>query len=123
MKVLYMFFLLLFLFSSTPVEKRYPHIVDFKYDTHERITKSGVKSKFVNFVWEVTIQGKNRSTKMWFEIIIYDKRNKEIERFGKLISVREKKLQKFNGTKMIEIFTKDRMGQVSAHLAILNKKY
>ena len=112
--------LLVFLFFGivSPGESPYPEIIKggFTYEIEYR----KIKTTFVDFVWQADIQGKQDKQKVLFDIIFYNAEDKEIYKISELLVVNPKKVQRFEGRKMILL---KRGGRVDVYLGALQKKY
>lgn len=97
----------------------YPQITDLRYGFEYRKGSTD----FIDFIWEVDIQGTYRPFKMWLEINLYDSNKNQIETFGRIIEIESDSLQTFNGRKIMPIKMADKIQSVTGNLGVLNKKY
>ncbi len=116
--------LLVFIFFGvlSSGESPYPEIKDFAYNIEYR----KIKTTFVDFVWEADIKGKQDKQKVLLDIVFYNSKEEEIHKISELLVVNPKKVQKFEGRKMILLKVASglkRGGRVGVILGVLEKKY
>jgi hypothetical protein len=99
-------------------ESPYPQIKSLEHQIEYR---DG--TKYVDFIWQVEIQGKRKSYRMLLEIIIYDEEENELKRFESLIDIQPKELQIFGERRMIQNYVAQNLNKVGANLSFLQKKY
>lgn len=100
-------------------ESPLPKIEKGNYDIEYR----KIPTFFVDFVYQITIQGTSKDYHAWLNIILYNDKGKEIESFGTQIIIKPKKLQVFDGRRMITIGIAKKIEEVGFDLGIIKKKY
>jgi len=118
-KSLIIILILLFVGSLFSGESPLPKIKSGVYDIEYRKGKT----IFVDFLYEVEIQGKSKPYNAWLVVYMYDKEGNEIESFGKEIKIKPKELQKFYGKRMMLIKVVNELDKVVFDLGIYQKKY
>lgn len=113
--------LLVFIFFGlvSSSESPYPEIKDFTYNVEYR----KIKTTFVDFVWTVDIKGKQDKQKVLLDIIFYNSKEEEIHKISELLEVNPKKVQRFEGRKMIFLKVASELKRVGVNLGVLQKKY
>ena len=100
----------------------YPVIKDFSYDMASR----KVKTLYVDFNWNVKIQGKYDTQKVLLNIIFYNKDDEEIHIISELLQVKPKALQKFDGEHLVLLQVANELkrgGRIGVTLGVIKKKY
>jgi hypothetical protein len=100
-------------------ESPLPVIKDGTYDIEYRKGKT----IFVDFVYDVKIQGKGKTYNGWLQVILYDMEGDEIESFGQEVIIKPKELQEFYGTRMMLSKVVNEIDEVVFDLGIYQKKY
>ena len=116
--------LLIFLFFGlvSPGESPYPEIKSFEYDVEYR----KIKTTFVDFIWEADIKGKADKQKVLLDIIFYNSKGDEVHKISELLTIEPKKLQRFEGRKMILLKVANELrkgGRIGVYLGALQRKY
>jgi len=114
--------LFIFLFiglSYSSGESPLPKIKTGKYDIEYRKGKTF----FVDFTYEVDIQGTGKTFDGWLKVVLQNKKGEEIESFGQQVTIKSDSLQTFTGRRMIMIKVVKQIEQVGFDLGIPQKKY
>lgn len=114
-------FIILFLFIGLSFSSGSP-LPKIKEGNYEIQYRKG-KTIFVDFTYEVSIQGENLPYEGRLVVYLYNKEGKEIESFGQDIKIKAKELQKFYGTRMMLIKIVNELDKVVFDLGIYQKKY